>query len=176
MSLLVRFSAGLCRILSLLGAVAVVLMMLHVTLDVILLNVFRISMNTTPEIVARYYMVAVAFMPLGWLTLRNQMISVELLDFVLPKWLRNLSDFVIALIGAAVYGLLSYATWLKALRELRSRSFVDLVTVQMPVWQSHFIVPAGFALAALACALLAIVYLSHTARAELQRLTTGADE
>jgi TRAP-type C4-dicarboxylate transport system permease small subunit len=175
MSLLVRFSAGLCRFLSLLGAVAVVLMMLHVTLDVILLNVFRISMNTTPEIVARYYMVAVAFMPLGWLTLRNQMISVELLDFVLPKWLRNLSDFMIALIGAAVYGLLSYATWLKALRELRSRSFVDLVTVQMPVWQSHFIVPAGFALAALACALLAIVYLSQTARAELQRLTTGAD-
>jgi TRAP-type C4-dicarboxylate transport system permease small subunit len=176
MSLLVRFSAGLCRVLSFLGAVAVVLMMLHVTLDVILLNVFRISMNTTPEIVARYYMVAVAFMPLGWLTLRNQMISVELLDFVLPKWLRNLSDFVIALIGAAVYGLLSYATWLKALRELRSRSFVDLVTVQMPVWQSHFIVPAGFGLAALACALLAIVYLSQTARAELQRLTTGADE
>ncbi len=176
MSLLVRFSAGLCRVLSFLGAVAVVLMMLHVTLDVILLNVFRISMNTTPEIVAHYYMVAVAFMPLGWLTLRNQMISVELLDFVLPKWLRNLSDFVIALIGAAVYGLLSYATWLKALRELRSRSFVDLVTVQMPVWQSHFIVPAGFGLAALACALLAIVYLSQTARAELQRLTTGADE
>ncbi len=176
MSLLVRFSAGLCRVLSFLGAVAVVLMMLHVTLDVILLNVFRISMNTTPEIVARYYMVAVAFMPLGWLTLRNQMISVELLDFVLPKWLRNLSDFMIALIGAAVYGLLGYATLLKALRELRSRSFVDLVTVQMPVWQSHFIVHAGFGLAALACALLAIVYLSQTARAELQRLTTGADE
>lgn len=89
MRMMIRFSAGICRFLSFVGGAAVVLMMLHVTLDVVLLNLFRISMNSTPEIVARYYMVAVAFLPLGWLTLRNQMISVELLDFVLPKWVRG---------------------------------------------------------------------------------------
>jgi TRAP-type C4-dicarboxylate transport system permease small subunit len=176
MSFIVRFSAGMCRLLSFVGGAAVVLMMLHVTLDVVLLNLFRISMNTTPEIVARYYMVAVAFLPLGWLTVRNQMISVELLDFILPKWVRNLSDFVIALGGVVVYGLLCYATWLKALREMRSRSFVDLVTVELPVWYSHFLVPLGFALATLACALLALVYLSEPARAELARLTKDDDE
>ncbi|MCH8465245.1 MAG: TRAP transporter small permease [Roseinatronobacter sp.] len=151
-------------------------MMLHITLDVVLLNLFRISMNTAPEIVARYYMVAVAFLPLGWLTLRKQMISVELLDFILPKWFQNGSDFLLALIGAAVYGLLTYATWLRALREMRSGSFVELVRFQMPVWHSYFIVPAGFALATLACALLALIFLSQTARDELQSLLKGEDE
>ena len=176
MSLIVRLSAGLCKLLSLVGGAAVILMMLHVTLDVVLLNLFRISMNTAPEIVARYYMVAVAFLPLGWLTLRGQMISVELLDFVLPKWLRNASDFMIALTGVAVYGVLTHATWLAALRQMRSGSFVELVSLQMPVWQSYFLVPAGFALATLACALMALVFLSPSARVEFEALTERDDE
>lgn len=176
MSYIVRFSAGLCRLLALISGVAVVLMMLHVTLDVVLLNLFRISMNTAPDIVARYYMVAVAFLPLGWLTLRKQMISVELLDFTLPKWALRASDFLIALIGAGVYGMLTYATWLRALREMRSRSFVDLVSVELPVWPSHFLVPAGFALATLACAMMALVFLSQSARQELDRLLDGDDQ
>lgn len=176
MSLIIRFSTALCRVLSLIGGAAVVLMMLHVTLDVVLLNLFRISMNSAPEIVARYYMVAVAFLPLGWVTLRNQMISVELLDFILPGWLRHGSDAVIALAGTAVYGLLTYATWLRALRERRSGTFVDLVSVELPVWQSFFIVPAGFALATLACALMAVVALWPGARADLADQTRDDTE
>lgn len=167
MSHLVWFSAQLCRVLSILGGLAVVLMMVHITLDVVLLNLFRISMNTTPDIVARYYMVAVAFLPLGWLSLRGQMISVELMDVFLPDWLRRLSDFAIALTGAVVYGLLTYATWLKALREMRSGSFVELVRFQMPIWHSHFLVPLGFALATLACVLMALAFLSKGARAQI---------
>lgn len=173
MRMMIRFSAGICRFLSFVGGAAVVLMMLHVTLDVVLLNLFRISMNSTPEIVARYYMVAVAFLPLGWLTLRNQMISVELLDFVLPKWVRGGLDLLVALTGAVLYGLLTYATWLKALREMRSGSYVELVSFQLPIWQSHFLVPAGFGLAALACALMTLALLSPASR---EMLATDNDD
>lgn len=164
MHMIIRFSAGLCRLLSFIGGVAVVLMMLHVTLDVVLLNLLRVSMNTTPEIVARYYMVAVAFLPLGWLTLRSQMISVELLDFVLPTWFRGMLDVLIALTATVIYAMLTYATWLKALREMRSGSFVELVRFQLPVWHSHFLVPLGFGLATFACALMTLVLLSPATR------------
>lgn len=171
MRLMIWLATGLCRLLSFVGGVAVVLMMLHVTLDVVLLNLFRISMNTTPDIVARYYMVAVAFLPLGWLTLRNQMIAVELLDYLIPRRLRVVQDLLIALVGVGVYGMLAHATWTKALREMRSGSFVDLVSIKLPIWQSYFLVPAGFALAALACALMALVLLWPAARAELAART-----
>lgn len=164
MTLLVRLSVGLCRLLSLIGGAAVVLMMLHVSVDVLLLNLFRVSMNTAPEIVARYYMVAVAFLPLGWLTMRQQMISVELLDFAMSPRLKQLSDLVIALVAMVIYALLTHATFLKALREANSGTFVELVRFQMPVWHSFFIVPAGFALATLACALTALAILSLTVR------------
>ena len=154
-----------------LGGVAVVLMMLHICLDVALLNLFRISMHSAPDIVARYYMVAVAFLPLGWLTLRGQMISVELLDFVLPDWMRRLMDAVIALMGAVIYGLVTYTTWLKALREMRSGSYIELVSFQMPIWHSHFLVPLGFGMATLACALMTVVLFSPRAREMLAAQT-----
>lgn len=175
MIFLVKLAVGLCRGMSLIGAAAVVLMMLHVSVDVVLLNVFRLSMNTTPEIVARYYMVAVAFLPLGWLTLRNQMIAVELLEFAMSRPVRMVSDFVIYSIAAGVYAVMTYANWLKALREANSGTYVELVRFQMPVWHSYFIVPAGFALATLACVLMALAILSVSIRQTL-RTTTESDE
>lgn len=173
MILLVKLAVGLCRGLSLIAAAAVVLMMLHVSLDVVLLNVFSMSMNTTPEIVARYYMVAVAFLPLGWLTLRNQMIAVELLDFAISRPVRMVSDFVIYISAAGIYAVMTYANWLKAMREASSGSFVELVRFQMPVWHSYFIVPAGFALATLACVLMALAIVSATIRHTLDATTKG---
>jgi hypothetical protein len=71
---------------------------------------------------------------------------------------------VIALTGTVIYGLVTYATWLKALREMQSRSFVELVSFQMPIWHSHFLVPAGFGLATLACALMTVVHFLPRAR------------
>lgn len=159
-----------------LGGVAVVLMMLHICLDVALLNLFRISMHSAPDIVARYYMVAVAFLPLGWLTLRGQMISVELLDFVLPDWMRRLMDAAIALTGAVIYGLVTHTTWLKALREMRSGSYIELVSFQMPIWHSHFLVPLGFGMATLASALMSVVLFSPRAREMLATQTQDDPE
>lgn len=175
MVFLIKLAVGLCRGLSLIGAAAVVLMMIHVSVDVVLLNIFRLSMNTTPEIVARYYMVAVAFLPLGWLTLRNQMIAVELLDFAITRPMRMVSDFIIYVTAAGVYAVMAYANWIKALREASSGSFVELVRFQMPVWHSYFLVPAGFALAMLACVLMALAILSATIRHTLD-MTTKGDE
>ena len=64
---LVTLAAQVAKLLGYLGALAVVAMMLHISLDVILRNAFRISLDTVPEIVARYYMTALAFLPLAWL-------------------------------------------------------------------------------------------------------------
>lgn len=173
MILLIKLAVGLCWGLSLIGAAAVVLMMLHVSVDVVLLNVFRLSMNSTPEIVARYYMVAVAFLPLGWLTLRNQMIAVELLDFAISRPVKLASDFVIYIAAAGIYAVITYANWTKALREANSGTFVELVRYQMPVWHSYFIVPAGFALATLACVLMALAILSASVRHAMDTMTKG---
>jgi TRAP-type C4-dicarboxylate transport system permease small subunit len=133
--------------------------MLHICLDVALRNLFRISMNSAPEIVARYYMVAIAFLPLGWLHLRDEMIAVEILDGFLPPAVRRFQTLVIALIGAGLYGTLTWLTLRKALSEARTGTFVEIGTEKLAIWHSHVLPPLGFALATLACLLVALVAL-----------------
>lgn len=164
---LARLAIRLCRLLSLVAAAAVLAMMLHICLDVLLRNLFRHSMNSAPEIVARYYMVAIAFLPLGWLHLRDEMIAVELLDSFLPAGLRRFQTLAIALIGAAIYGTLTWITLGKALSEARTGSFVEIGTAKLPIWHSYALPPLGFAMATLACALVALAVLLPALRAAL---------
>ncbi|AMM86355.1 TRAP transporter small permease [Martelella sp. AD-3] len=154
MTALVRLAAVVARILAFIGAAGVVMMMVHISLDVALRNLFRISIPVTTEMVARYYMVATAFLPLSWLELRREMVSVELFDFALTRPVRRVSDALVCLLSAVVYASLSWATWNSALSNFRSGTYVELASMKMPVWHSYFLPSAGFAIAALTCLLL----------------------
>lgn len=162
MQSLVTMAVKVNRLLALIGAAAVVAMMVHICIDVALRNLFRLSMNTTPEIVARYYMVAIAFLPLGWIELRRQMVSVELIDAFLSPRVRMVSDVIVCLLAALVYGFLARATLLNALKEARSGTFVELVSWKMPVWHSYFLPATGFGFACLACLITAVATLWPT--------------
>jgi TRAP-type C4-dicarboxylate transport system permease small subunit len=155
MQRLVTLAALVAKTLGYVGALAVVAMMLHISLDVILRNAFRYSMNTVPEIVARYYMTALAFLPLAWLEMRRDMISVELLDFALSSRARRISDVAVMLLASVVYGLLAWTNWGKAMKETRVGTLVEIADYKMAVWHSFYFAPIGFTLAALVCLLLA---------------------
>lgn len=157
MKTLLFLSSRLNTLLAYIGAAAVVAMMAHICLDVALRNLFRISMNSAPEIVARYYMVGIAFLPLAWLEQRRDMIQVELLDFAMTDRMRHASDVVVMLVAALVYGMLARATWPKAFSEMKTGAFVELVNIKLPVWHSYFLPPIGFSIAMIACLLTALV-------------------
>lgn len=156
MSRLVTIAARIAKILGYVSALAVVAMMLHICLDVALRNLFRVSLDTVPEIVARYYMTALAFLPLAWLEIRRDMISVELLDFALPPGARRISDIAVMAVAAVVYGLLAWTNWGKALSETRVGTLVEIATYKMPVWHSFYFSAVGFTLATLVCILLTL--------------------
>ncbi len=158
MTALFAFATRSVRILALIAAISTVAMMLHICLDVTLRNVFRISLDTTPEIVARYYMVVVAFLPLAWVERRDGMVSVELLEWALGPRARRVSDIFVALFSALAYGVLAWTTARSALRHFEVGTFVEFVSYKMPVWHSHFLPPLGFTLAACICLLKAVEY------------------
>lgn len=143
------------RAFAYLGAGAVVAMMLLICVDVAARELFRVSWNPTPEIVARYLMVGMVFLPISWLEFKRQMISVELLDFALTPFMRRISDIAVMLVAAAVYGALAYTNWTKAIKEFDSGTLVEIGTNKMAVWHSYFLPPVGFTLGAAACLLAA---------------------
>lgn len=161
MNALFAFASRSVRILALIAAIGTVAMMLHICLDVFLRNVFSISLDTAPEIVARYYMVVVAFLPLAWLERREGMVSVELLEWVLNPRMRQISDISVALLSAIVYGILAYTTLKSAMGHYNVGTFVEFVDYKMPVWHSYFLPPAGFFLAAIISVVKAIEFVVH---------------
>ena len=161
---LTGISEALVRVLALCASIGVLVMMLHVCLDIVLRAIFAAPIPATVEVVSRYNMVLIAFLPLAWVEWKRGMISVELFAGFLSPWAQRVSDVAVALFATLVYGVMAYTTWLVALDNYATGTFVLALSTQLPVWPSYFLPPLGFGLAALATVLRAVI-----------RATGGAD-
>lgn len=151
MAVLYRLTNQAAVGLAMLGTLGILLMVIHVTLDVLLRSVFSVSIPATVELVTRYYLITLALLPLGWVEWRRGMIAVEALEGLMKPWLVRLSDVLVSLLSAAVYAVLAVATWDKAMEQYDIGSYVMSLNFPMPVWPTYFALPAAFALAAVVC-------------------------
>ncbi len=156
MSQLFSLADRLSRMLAFVGAVGVVLMMVHVCADIIARIITGASLPATVEIVSYYYMVFVAFLPLAWVERRGGMISVELIEFMMSPRMMKISDATVALLGTLIYAVMAYATWITAVKNYVTGTFVVALQVKIITWPGYFLPSIGFALAA---AILAVRFL-----------------
>ncbi len=131
-----------------LSALGIIVMMLHITLDVAARLVFGSPLIGTNEIVSRYYMVAVAFLPLAWVEHHNAMISVELFDTFLGRRTLLISDLAVALVSAVALILVAWTSFGEAIEAVGKGAFVMAVGTRIEVWPTYFIIPIGCFLAA----------------------------
>lgn len=143
--LVVRISDGL----ALVGAIGVVAMLVHITAYVIMRQFSHAPVPATVEIVSYYYMILIAFLPIAWAERRGDMISIEIFAFLMKGRVGRINEIFVAVVTAGVYAMLTYTTWLVAMREFSARSFVISLSVAIPVWPSYFVLPVGFGLAAI---------------------------
>ncbi len=160
MDTLRRITDVLMNILSTLAAVGVLIMMVHVCADVLWRQISGAPLPATVEIVSRYYMVLIAFLPLAWVERQGGMVSVELLDGIMPRGLIRVSDVLVCLIAAVIYVTLAYASWGIAVRNYNTGTFVMALQYAFPVWPTYFLAPLGFVLAALVVTLRGIFLAS----------------
>ncbi|WP_417673253.1 TRAP transporter small permease [Roseibium sp.] len=157
MRLLLRVQDGLLTVLALIGALAIITLMLHVVADVVLRNTVNAPIPATYEIVTHYYMIAAAFIPLAWVERGGGMVQVEVIEsFLGPRGL-YWSDRAVDVISTVIYGALAWVTWLVALRNFDTGTFVLAQSVRVPTWPAYFLVPLGFGLATLATAIRTFV-------------------
>lgn len=135
--------------MALLGAVAVIAMLVHITIYVVTRNLFSAPVPATVEIVSHYYMIAIAFLPIAWAERRGDMISVEIFSHLLVGRVGRINSIFVAVVTFGAYLALTYTTWTVAMREFTARSYVISLSVAIPVWPTYFILPVAFALAAL---------------------------
>lgn len=165
MSFIARFAKLLANVVGFLGIVGIAAMMVHITADVLARYFLGTPFAGTTEIVSRYYMVLIAFLPLAWVEHRNGMISVELLDGFLSRGVKRGADVLVALVSCGVLCLLAWATLNDALREWSKNAFVMALNVPVPTWPTYFFLPIGFGAAALLVFLRAVLLVFGPASA-----------
>lgn len=143
-----RFISVLASSLALVGALAMVAMLVHITGYVISRHVMRTPIPATVEIVSQYYMVLLAFLPIAWAERRGDMITVDIFSHFFTGRIGRINEIFVALISAAAYAALAYTTWVVAMREFAVKSFVISLSIAIPIWPAYFALPIGFALAA----------------------------
>jgi TRAP-type C4-dicarboxylate transport system permease small subunit len=125
------------------GMVAMLLMMLHVSLDVVSKYAFNQPIVGTLETVSSYYMVAVLFLPLAEVTRRGEHLRVEVFTQRLPR--RPLAACTaLGFALCAVYvGLMAWQSGAKAVRMTAIREAWETALWDMEVWPARWFLPVG---------------------------------
>lgn len=145
---------------SLVGGLGIFLMLIHVTADVISRQIFNYPPPGTVLVVSHYYMVMIAFFPLGWAELRGDMISVEVLSWLFKGRVLKIKIILIDLLIAVIYLFLAITTWDIAMAEFKVKSYQVSLSFVVPIWPSYFILPIAFGVAGLVVVLRLYFYLS----------------
>jgi TRAP-type C4-dicarboxylate transport system permease small subunit len=149
-----RLLSRLTDISAIVGGLAMVVMMLQVTADVLGKYILNHPVPATLETVSSYYMVALVFLPLGFVTKHHEHIIVELFTQGLsPRPLSFFTGLANVLAAAYVFTLawrgMDEAIYMTGIRESWETSIWD-----MQVWPSRWFVPIG-------CGLMFLYMLIH---------------
>ncbi|WP_290690548.1 MULTISPECIES: TRAP transporter small permease [unclassified Haematobacter] len=147
---LTRVVRGLTEALGYVASALVLLLVVHVTADATLRTVFNAPIAGTTEIISLFYMIGIAFLPLGLVERKDAHISVEVLTEMMPARIVHVLLILATILGVVVMAMLCWRTWLEALSQMRRNSVV-VIAGRDPVitWPSYFVLPFGFGVAAL---------------------------
>jgi TRAP-type C4-dicarboxylate transport system permease small subunit len=127
-----------------LATLFLILMALHVSLDVGLRYIFGKSFTGTLEFVSFYYMVAVVFLPLAYVELQQEHISVDVLVGRLPPMVQLIFYIFASTLSLIYFSMLCYQSYLDAL-SATVRMETAMANFTFYLWPSRWALPIGFA-------------------------------
>jgi TRAP-type C4-dicarboxylate transport system permease small subunit len=112
------------KTLIVIASMGLLLMMVHITLDVIADLVFNAPLPLTSVYVTDYYMICVAFLPLFITEYRNGHISVDMFVKYLPDGLRRALGWLVQAVFIFVYVILAAQSWEQFTAKLAINAYV----------------------------------------------------
>ncbi|MEC7257221.1 MAG: TRAP transporter small permease [Pseudomonadota bacterium] len=155
------------------GAICVVLMMLHVTADVVGRYLFNAPLPGTIVVVANYYMIIVVFLAIGAAEEQRAHISVDVLTDLMPERPRNLLSIFASVLTVAVVTVLMISGYTEATKKTAMVATKEQGSQLFEVWQSYWFVPLGAALM-IAVAVYQILIMITGARSGLAEAPEAA--
>jgi TRAP-type C4-dicarboxylate transport system permease small subunit len=148
-----------------LGLLAGFLMMMHVTIDVAGRALFNRPLEGTTEIVAGYYMVALAYLPWAWLARNDSHIVAGMFARIGSPRFELWLEIAVKILTIIYLSAFVYQTFQQAVRQTRMGEVWLAGTMYIPVWWSRWILPvSGF---------LMVLYLVLRVIRDVARGATG---
>lgn len=164
---LIRFDLLLTRIAALIAAIAVIAMMLTVAADAFSRQLFNSRIPFVSVIVANYFMVAIAFLPLAMAEAQDRNISVDLIYSNLGTVAQRLVGLIVHVLAFLTCCGLTFTMWDEAMRRYTSGSVAVEDGVSMTIWRGYFLLPAGFSLLAMTYLLRIVLGLANAKQARM---------
>ena len=150
----------------LVAEVAITLMMLHITAEILMRWIFKSSLDAVPEIVAYYYMAGLIFLALAHVTRTDNHIVAEIFTQNLSPRGREILEGVIALLLCAFMVVVTWQTAVEAVSMTSISEIHQAATMNLPKWPARWFLPVGSALMALCALMIGITKLRGDSAAE----------
>jgi TRAP-type C4-dicarboxylate transport system permease small subunit len=131
------------RAVMMVACVFMVLMMAHITIDVVIRFLFGGQLIGTLEIVSFYYMVIIVFLSLGFVELREAHIRVDLFAQMMPKFMQLVLYVLACLLGLVFFGLLFWQSAQDAM-SATGRAEEAMSNFTFYIWPARWALPVGF--------------------------------
>lgn len=163
------------RALLAVAIIAGLLMMVHVSVDVFARTALNAPLRQTNQVVAAYYMIAVAFLPIAFLGKHDGHIAAEVFTGALGPRARRWLEVFTTLLGMAYMFAFTWQSFLSAERRTGQGEVLEISGGYMIVWPGRWLLPlAGASL--FLCLGLRLIRLILTGKAAPDGERTGMPE
>ena len=152
------------RVTVVVGVATLCLMTLQIVIDVFMRNWAGAGFPATAELVSRYYMVAVSFLPIAYTEVKRRHIEATVFTDLMPDVIKRSLLFVGFVLGLLVYVLLTYGAIRTAISQTSRGSYVEAGSLDFMTWPSYWILPVAFFMMALMMLVRAISVARGTFR------------
>ncbi|MFV0386325.1 TRAP transporter small permease [Paracoccus sp. (in: a-proteobacteria)] len=139
----------IARFSMIMGGIVLLLMMMQVVVDVFMRAFLGAGFPATPDLVGKYYMVAVSVLPLALTELKRRHIEAT----IFTQGLSGVPLKAVLLFGFLVFGtVLAVLTWgsaQEAISKTQRGAYIEAGMIRFITWPSYWILPFSFGLALL---------------------------
>lgn len=154
-----RLDRTITHLVVMAGGIILCLMMVQIVVDVFMRNVLGAGFPATAELVAKYYMVAVSFVPVAYAELKRRHIEATIFTDYLPKRAMPPIFLLGFALSALVYGTLTWGTYREAVSKTLRKAYVEAGAMDFYTWPSYWILPIAFGVMTLVCVLRVVSVL-----------------
>lgn len=149
-------NGGLAKGLMFISCAIVLAMVLHIVADVLLRFLLNQPLAGTIEIVSTWYMVALAFLPLGYVQWRREHLIVEIFTQHFSARAIRFIDGIVYLICVGVLLVYIWQVTITAIDKTRLGESAETAWFDISVWPTRWFLPIGLGAMAI-CMLVQVV-------------------